>query len=251
MKLKATAVISGITAAVLTVSTAAFAAATNPRREKRDARIAQYKLDAEAQRAKDGLTGFEEALMRGESPCDPRGFDYDELTASGKTIHFDVTPVSAESYRLNRIHGLEEGYILYAGSFRVPSVSQFNYTFTDTGSFDCTCDGTTGEMSKIAAYTQNYAQIIMTLTYLKDGEISTVTSSARGNAEPLTLNAKTGKGELVEAKYYFYLNSGSGENAALYEVAYVDIVDDNYIATGLYDKHLTPVSTEFYDFGEA
>ncbi len=254
MSLKIKAIAGAAAAAVLAFSTAAYAVSEGQSvflgktdkeaeqiRAELDAEIEQRLLDEKAERADNGLTEFEEALMRGECPYDFRSYDYDTQIASGEIHRFDNTPRSADESGCDpfkRIHGLEEGgYYLWSGSFRVPSVSEFVKTYS-TNFFDCTCDGKSASMSSDDGFDENFKEVTVRLTFLKDGKVNYVSDFTEGTGKNITLSDLSGNGELVGAAYYFYLHVGSAQNTPLYEVAYVNVVDDNFVETALYKESM-------------
>ncbi len=254
MSLKIKAIAGAAAAAVLAFSTAAYAVSegqsvslgetektAEQRWAERDAEIEQRLLVEEAERADNGLTEFEEALMRGECPYDFRSYDYDTQIASGEIHRFDNTPRSADEsgyYPFKLIHGIGEGYYLWSGSFRVPSVSKFVETYS-TNSFDCTCDGgKSASMSSKDGYNGNFKEVTVRLTFLKDGKVNYVSDFTEGTGKNITLSDLSGNGELVGAAYYFYLHVGSAQNTPLHEVAYVNVVDDNFVETALYKESM-------------
>ncbi len=255
MSLKIKAIAGVAVAAALAFSTAAYAVteeqniflgeadkAMEQRQAERDARIEQGLLDEEAERADNGLTEFEEAILRGESPYDFRNPEYEKQIASGEILRFDNTPRSADEsgdYSLSLIHDLEEGYRLWAGSFRVPSVSGFVKAY-NAECFDCTCGGgKSASMKSKDPYYGNFKRVSVRLTFLKDGKVNYVNDFATGNEQKISLSGLSGKGELVGAAYYFYLHSGMTQSSALYEVVSVNVVDDNFVETALYKESIS------------
>lgn len=244
MKFKKTMLASGIIAAALAVSTAAYAVTNEQEAEQRwaerDAEISARLLDEEAERADNGLTAFEEAILRGESPYDFRNADYDKQIASGEIIRFDNSAVVSDDYKLTLVHGAEDGYILWAGTFRVPSVSEFSHTFNDMNYFTVSCNAESATMNIDSNFNGNYKEVSMRRTFLKNGSVSYVTknSDSTGNTVSVT-NTQSDGGELVETTYYFYLYAGSTQSSPLYEVVSIHIVDDNFVETALYKESIS------------
>ncbi len=247
MKFKKTMLASGIIAAALAVSTAAYAVTNEQEAEQRwaerDAKISARLLDEEAERADNGLTAFEEAILRGESPYDFRNADYDKQTASGEIIRFDNTPKFADSAsgcEITPVHGMEGGgYYLWTGNFRVPSVSEFVKTYS-ANYFDCTCSEKSAGMTATGGFAGNYKTMSVRLTFLKDGKTNYVSDRADWTQGTVALNdLSCGEGELVAATYYFCLHAGTGQNAPLYEVVSVNVVDDDFAETALYKESIS------------
>ncbi len=246
MKLKKAALVSGIAAAVLAVSAAAYAQAPWWADRSHDLTAEEIKAATDAmQEAKDaeraannGLTEFEEAILRGEVPPDPiRALNDPNYKPGEETVYFDVSPASS-TLTLQKVHGSEDGsYTLWSGTFTTSDVSKFASSFDDPQSFTCCCDNTTAEITGKLGFYYNYKEVSENLTYLNNGEKKVVTASDHGTAKTLTAAANAGSGELVEATYFYYLYKGTEFQSGLYEVAVVHVVDSSYAESDLYKQN--------------
>lgn len=228
MKTKIKAVISAATvAAVLSVGAITAAAYSE------DEQTPVYEALV---RQENGLTPFEEAILKGEPIYDGRESCFGEGVVEYDAM--DTYSLQKTSISLDKVFGREDGgYQLWTGTFTTDDVAAFSAKFTEPECFSCQTANKKGSMTATSDYSGNYKEVLMRLVYIEDGERVVKITSNEGVSK--TLSAKvdySGKGELVEAAYYFYVHSGSGAGSSYYEVASVHVVDKDYSETSLYQQ---------------
>lgn len=234
MKAKIKAIISAATAtAVFSVGAITAAAYT------KDEQATVYEsaiVSDKFVRQENGLTPFEEAILKGEPIYDGRRSCFGE-----GVVEYDAAQTASvlkTSISLDKVFGSEDGgYQLWSGTFTTDDVAAFSARFTDPDYFSCQTANKNASMTAIDNYSGNYKNVSVRLVYLENGKKVVKFNSGDGVSKTVSTKVNySGNGELVEAAYYFYLHSGTGETSAYYEVASVHVVDKGYSETSLYQQ---------------
>lgn len=265
MKIKSKAILSAVAAAALTAGIVFNASASTTDAQSEE--LSYVTEDA----SYDGLTEFEEALLRGESPHDPNCLQcgkpngHPKPVDNGKSYQVITNPPAQTNgdVTLTLIHGdVEDGektYTLWGGRFTCDDIKAFTANFTSPDTFTCRvyeelfpASGKSAPAGSITGknnYLGNYKEAHTELTYLDSSGKRIVKSKiSKGTNKTISAYCDSCDETLVEVKYFFYMRNGTGSGSELLEVAMVHIVDKTYSASAAYAENSYADMIDQYTF---